>query len=174
MAEFKLDTSGYVADHVEPGQHHQVKPVAWTDLDPFTQGYVEALFADLWKPEGRGWKWEPAYNGYVRPDYHPLGTGAKWEDYPSDVDADEAWIVDHDCDGPPRFSDLSPEALAMILRVTRAAKRQIEDGDIGVSGVGPREQGASLWRECQRGRWRDVHLRPLTITLADNGKIHLN
>jgi hypothetical protein len=38
-ASYHLDTSGYV------GTFHTGQPaVAWSDLDPFTQGYIEALF----------------------------------------------------------------------------------------------------------------------------------
>lgn len=44
MAEFTLDTSGHV-EH--PHGSDDVSAIYWTDLTPFEQGYVEALFASL-------------------------------------------------------------------------------------------------------------------------------
>lgn len=42
MTEFKLDTSGEI---MRPSPNGFIYPTAWPDLDPFTQGYIEALFA---------------------------------------------------------------------------------------------------------------------------------
>lgn len=48
MAEFTLDTSGYVGPTDLPNGT-QALAVTWSHLDPFGQGYIEALFAT---PEG--------------------------------------------------------------------------------------------------------------------------
>lgn len=45
-AVFRLDTSGFVRLRRE-GPWGVADDHAWSDLDPFTQGYIEALFADL-------------------------------------------------------------------------------------------------------------------------------
>lgn len=46
MGEFTLDTSGVVHIRTEP--HGDWRGIGWSDLDAFTQGYVEALFASRW------------------------------------------------------------------------------------------------------------------------------
>jgi len=43
-SEFKLDTSGEV--RLQNGVSIHGPPLKWSDLDPFQQGYTEALFAD--------------------------------------------------------------------------------------------------------------------------------
>ena len=42
---FQLDTSGYVAMGSEHGARFAGINMVWSDLSPFAQGYVEALFA---------------------------------------------------------------------------------------------------------------------------------
>lgn len=44
MPQFQLDTSGAVAIHGRRSQPNPAEFTAWDHLDPFTQGYVEALF----------------------------------------------------------------------------------------------------------------------------------
>jgi hypothetical protein len=44
--------------------------------------------------EALGWKFEAAYNGYVRADYHPNGPASEWASYPSEIDAEEACFID--------------------------------------------------------------------------------
>lgn len=47
MSDFKLDTSGEVRVYTnvgEPGGTRK-RDWRWSDLDPFTQGYIEAVFA---------------------------------------------------------------------------------------------------------------------------------
>ncbi len=46
MSGFQLDTSGEVPRVAPNGDPVIVAPYVWPDLDPFTQGYVEAMFAD--------------------------------------------------------------------------------------------------------------------------------
>lgn len=47
---FQLDTSGTVAGYaLTPADVcNTPSTIRWLDLDPFTQGYVEALFAGVW------------------------------------------------------------------------------------------------------------------------------
>lgn len=87
MTEFKLDTSGYVKVTHEDGQWHRY---VWSDLSPFTQGYIEALFASAWA--------EPKFR-------------SDWllRDVVKGVPEDE-WRTDR-----PAFSDLAPETLARII-----------------------------------------------------------
>lgn len=49
MTTFQLDTSGSVLLTLPPND--VFKHVFWTDLDPFTQGYVEALLRDIRWPD---------------------------------------------------------------------------------------------------------------------------
>jgi hypothetical protein len=48
MAEFTLDTSGVVT-YFDRTTHHTLS-VQWSDLSPFAQGYIEALFESLEHP----------------------------------------------------------------------------------------------------------------------------
>jgi len=48
MQTFTLDTTGLVPCPAVPdGVQPLALAIAWTDLDPFAQGYIEALFAEL-------------------------------------------------------------------------------------------------------------------------------
>jgi hypothetical protein len=58
---FQLDTSG----HVSSDEHGWSE--AWSDLDPFTQGYVEAFLRDCWSRRMRDvhgglWPVKPAFS----------------------------------------------------------------------------------------------------------------
>lgn len=64
MSDFQLDTSGCVLAPVDPnraGMDDTWKRFRWSDLTPFEQGYVKAMFAstanheDGWSLERRGW-----------------------------------------------------------------------------------------------------------------------
>lgn len=56
MTTFTLDTSGAVevAGRVLEGGLARHRAYRWPDLDPFTQGYVEALFSSLGPPFHKG------------------------------------------------------------------------------------------------------------------------
>lgn len=84
MPEFILDTTGQV---LQPAQGRFVASatVKWSDLDAFTQGYIEALFFTS-KPV--------------------------WEDGVTEEDAQQAYDDMVEALG---FSDLAPEALARII-----------------------------------------------------------
>jgi hypothetical protein len=144
MTDFTLDTSGRVnlgkASWVGHNEH-----VEWSDLDPFTRGYVEALFASIHVPGPNG---------------------------------DEGLLY-------PAFSDLSPEALALILRDCEQAgslapARTIGMGETehGMSALYPPTAfgGRLFWTERQQQSPRRLSLAafpPLTPYLADDGKVHL-
>lgn len=78
---------------------------------------------------------------------------------------------------PYRFSDLSPEALAMILADCERRLRHCpsEGSDPGPSfartGEVPRECGRRFWKWRQQGNTKNFP--PLTPYLADDGKVHL-
>jgi hypothetical protein len=93
-------------------------PVAWSDLSPFAQGYVEAMFAE-WGP-----RLEAQTAGLAQPKSHRRLC----------------------------FSDLSPEAIALVLRLCD------ETGD----GPGTPEHGRILFR-----------LHPLIPDLDGAGKVRL-
>lgn len=66
-----------------------------------------------------------------------------------------------------KFSDLSPEALAMILR---------EDGQIRhalPTLPDKHDAGAHCWSERQAGLLRNLGLPPLTPVLSEDGKVNL-
>lgn len=41
-----------------------------------------------------GWEFSPAYNGYIRPDYHPDGPAHQFASYPSELAAEDACFID--------------------------------------------------------------------------------
>lgn len=127
-----LDTSGFVKNPRKSSPHSY----QWSDLSPFVQGYVEALFAE------------------ARPGYDDAGLGGHYV-----------------CG----FSDLAPEALAMILRDCgeryAAFSWQRPSAD-----ASERKAGAMFWEQRQRAEWIDrlVHpLPPLRIYLNNAGKVML-
>ena len=126
--EFTLDTSSVV----ERGEAYGGRFV-WEDFDPFTQGYVEALFESAW------------------PDLlqQLIAKGMS-----------EA--ADHDDSVQPEFSDLSPEALAMILRDCAALSKYY------AKSVGG---GSKAWSDRHSGEWPGFP--PLTPHLSDCGRVHL-
>lgn len=67
-----------------------------------------------------------------------------------------------------RFSDLSPEALALILRDCAERLTQICWPDENTS-----QDGRDFWESRQRG-FLIPGFRPLTVSLDDDGKAHLS
>lgn len=124
---FTLDTSGYV-EH--PRGSDDVSAIYWSDLTPFAQGYVEALFAS------------------ERPGYDDAGLGGHYV-----------------CG----FSDLSPEALALILRDCAAF---IETAHPPTSPDNDQRRGRAFWRLRQLNRYAGMW-PPLTVSLDDDGKVRL-
>jgi hypothetical protein len=93
MTEFAFDTSGFVNGRPEG---IRTRRWYWSDLDPFTRGYIEAMFASL----DRDFMGEP-----------------RLREQAMDAEGVTSYLN-------VGFSDLSPEALASILadcgRVVRA------------------------------------------------------
>lgn len=76
MSEVSFDTSGTVwllADRAPGATFAYDKPVEWSDLDDFTQGYIEALFAGCHtRPAGGNSVAEEAdYDGFAFSDLAP-------------------------------------------------------------------------------------------------------
>lgn len=67
------------------------------------------------------------------------------------------------------FSDLSPEALALILRDCEANREAL--AAIGIHGPGTAQSGADFWR--LRNTCKMTTFPPLVPFLADDGRVHL-
>lgn len=121
----------------------------WTDLDAFTQGYVEALAASA---------------GEIVPRWNAMDERTELE--------------------PMGFSDLAPEALAQIIADCSAYVRMLQ-GDY--SDDARRTMGGAFWAarngdgeafrytrlDLPALRERAALFSPLTVSLADDGKVHL-
>lgn len=136
---FTLDTSGAVASTVRFGL-----PYAWSDLDAFAQGYVEALFASACpRCRGAGEFIQTWHAGNLHERLRDHGSGFGW----------------FRCD--LGFSSLSPEALAMILADCAAYQASRPSGQVG----------AVFWLYRDEGELSDFP--PLTVSLGDDGKVRL-
>lgn len=163
MGEFKLDTSGEIVLPY-PHLHPHPRGYRWSDLDPFTQGYVEALFASLrarWCKRGHEPEGIHFLSRYVR------CSKCGQRGIPSNGSRKAGrsrritWLK------RLGFFDLSPEALAMILRDCERFQQVSPPPMDSLGTVG----GAWLWHFRQNGQF--AAYRPLTITLADDGNVHL-
>lgn len=134
-----LDTSGSVR---RPGF---ARPLRWTDLDAFEQGYIEALFGSL-----------PRLNSRMD------GSGAEGPVLLT------AFGIGHRIG--LGFSDLAPETLAAILRDCTRYEEQTGGGPPSEPYWGmTKEMGAEFFRHRQFERWPDFP--PLRVTLNDAGKV---
>jgi hypothetical protein len=139
VIDFTLDTSGAIRTTSPPNNIHHA---FWSDFDPFTQGYVEALFASLIAELRESGDCLPNLNGAGI----SFGVG---------------------------FSDLSPEALALILRDCAAIKEALgceldaRDGREIWNDRAKRFPGGSL-ALYMRNRFP-----PLRVFLSDEGRICL-
>lgn len=133
-----FDTSGHF--HIMPGHplHRFMRAniLTWDDLTPFQQGYVEALFESAW-PDLLS---QFIAKGMSEPEDHA------------------------DC-VKPEFSDLSPDALAMILADCERFR--------GRTSSQSRAVGALFWKNRAGGYLSDDGWMPLRVSLSDDGKIHL-
>jgi hypothetical protein len=128
MEAFTLDTAGLVslpASVVIASGNRQCSPVAWSDLSPFVQGYIEAL-----------------------------------AEY-SDRELGEAFERRHGAGEVIGFSDLSPEALALILKDCEHARAS-----------DTAEAGRLFWTMRQGGKL--TAFPRLTVSLSDEGKVLLS
>lgn len=181
MTTFTLDTGGVVLAISLKGLDGTARYEAetygrtyrWSDLDAFTQGYVEELFAD-WHhracvlPFVKGREW-PRFEDHP-PNAFPASftdaTGKRWD------------IVRHhgqwkrtDCQTPgefPAFSDLSPGALKLILADCAWVYGKMTRGSPTVA----HQAGGYLWRE-RNGAGGYDGFPPLTASLSDDGKVKL-
>lgn len=150
---FQLDTSGVVYAVLRHDVHAHAD-MTWSDLTPFTQGYVEAMFTSLMEtPKLAAWL---------------AGMSAKKQGQPisnapfvSDASIAPAWRAGWrgDVAIEPRFSDLAPETLAAILK----------DCEANSSTDSTKRSGALFWRNRQEGAVPDFP--PLTLTLSDDGEV---
>lgn len=151
---FQLDTSGSVLrPHPTPEDLSGAwasTPVQWSDLSPFTQGYIEAVLRSVRKGcdhcEGRG-----EVGGW-------LGQTAESGGYYSEPC--------EDC--VPAFSDLAPETLAQIIADCEARLAQYSVSRDGAEDI---ERGRRFFNRRQEG-WREANgFTPQTIQLCDDGKV---
>lgn len=96
---FQLDTSGFVPTPDGTGGPNNCGRRDWSDLSPFTQGYIEALFAE----HGEALTHE-AWLNQTHIDIEHLGGRAR------------------------AFSDLAPETLARIIADCERGEARIGDG----------------------------------------------
>lgn len=148
---FTLDTSGEV---ILPAsfvwERHGSPIIRFSDLDPFTQGYVEALLTP--NPHAvRDLSWRPSCPQCV----------------------ESRFTCDAHHKTYPRFADLAPETLATTLR--DCAQRQGKHPQIlqgyNLRWNGTAERGEGFWKERQAGR--EPYFPPLTPYLGDDGKVYL-
>lgn len=194
MAASTLDTSGAVAlsRHYwrETPQGRVGLPVrhtTWSDLDPFTQGYVEALFASLVEAARKAM---PARSGdcptirvkrltisslnimsgdhgpeRVEWRVEPCGRPLFGKDREAGVcgSCAKSWAIEGN--RPLAFHHLAPETLTRIMEDCEAARRQPYPG-------GPYTRGDWFWDDRQAGRLART-FPPLAPYLGDDGKVYL-
>lgn len=173
MHEFTFDTSGAVDLHPPGPLRPGVIQTVWTDLDAFTQGYIEALF------------------------FTEQGTGEAGTDYASGLWTEvEPGLWSNEFG----FADLAAEALQHIIQVCTmfqdsngAALQHCDERDEGPDGnsrLYPRQAGRDFWLTRNRhgagfndGSWPEPYASALTEAaksfgdvstyLGDDGKVHL-
>lgn len=126
MTTFQLDTSGRVEC---PASFQPLGWAIWSDLTPFAQGYVEAMFDT------------------------PVGPA-------------ELWVG-------KAFSDLAPATLARIVEDCERVADHAEffADDPGASFWLNRQSGWPAW--CARRPDLPGRFPPLTVVLADDGRVYL-
>lgn len=136
-----LDTSGDVGPM--PAGPMNERFMRWSDLDPFTQGYIEAALSSIRKGceycSGRG-----EVGGW-------LGQTAESGGYYSEP-CDEC---------VPAFSDLAQETLARIIADCEAFQPSPVTA----------EHGRRVWALRQRGEY-GRGFPPQTVILRDDGKVY--
>lgn len=145
---------GWIAPHGARQGYAGPNRILWSDLDAFTQGYIEAMFD--------GWAVAPQ-----------IGRGDAWDWALTDMNDAEWWCDDKPADAPdfraPAFSDLAPETLSRIIADCRAARE-------GYRAANTKDCGASFWagRNDPGGCWQYLvtdGFPPLTVQLDDDGRI---
>jgi hypothetical protein len=144
---FTIDTSGRVActDPTKPCICHAA---TWDRLDAFTQGYVEALFAELDQARLAAYR------------------AAPWGSRGREVPVRAA------------FSWLAPETLARIMEDCGRALRDRRSGYYAESAVAgkqfwaARQEAFRSWGHAFAYQFRN-DFPPLTLYLGDDGKVRL-
>lgn len=174
---FQLDTSGAVR-----GPFNVTGYLTFDDLDPFTQGYVEALFAaleamrpprdcaDLLLTDGSARKVniQVGHGGWRmrRPRWRRDGGWCVWDAGWCSIakPARGVWFILP----PPAFYRLARETLARIIEDCALA---------GPFWCMPKtaEGGRNFWAARQNpGKWNNTGtFPPLTVSLGDDGKVYL-
>lgn len=141
MSTFTLDTSGVVPAQGPTQARTAYWPERrWTDLDPFTQGYIEALFASLATPP---------FTDHPHLQREGVCFGET--------------IVG--------YSDLAPEALALILKDCAAYCAL----PMRTGYAAGRYHGRNFWDQRSRGLFCNIGIGfpPLTPYLREDGKVAL-
>jgi hypothetical protein len=126
-----FDIGGAVFLGAPEGYGYPGRPFRWTDLDAFTQGYVEQVLKTVW------------------------------------LSLDRATLDGMSLTGQcMAFSDLSPEALAAILRDCAEAQSKM-----GAAYGKHSSEGAAFWANRQTGWY--ASFPPLSAYLGDDGKVYL-
>jgi hypothetical protein len=116
MTEFKLDTSGEVR-----GGFLGLTAISWSDLDAFTQGYVEAMLDGI--------RYERTSAGVNKGDHY-----RKWDER---VNCVRSRLL--------AFRDLAPETLARIMKECASYRASRLGRAMNT------EAGAKFWAQRQAG-----------------------
>lgn len=147
MPEFILDTSGAVIDNRPGWAKHPV--VYWHQLDPFTQGYIEALVASM-----QDTYWTHSQPGYIANDRWVIGF--------SDLAPETLARIIEDCAAIKAHLD---ETWAAAMKWSKAEQHP----DFPSTG-----QKAWAWRQAGFARQMFPPLAlTLTLTIGDDGKVYL-
>lgn len=192
---FQLDTSGFVAMGSEHGSRFAGINMVWSDLSPFTQGCIEALFADAPQPDGhkpteamrRGLEAlaaEPDGRLAIHDFYRAMGVSNRGRYLVLNRMADRHWIENRGSAGkdspdyiallpwgrtalrPLGFSDLAPEALARIIADCEACPPIYRAEWPDMAAAGRR-----FWLDRQADILSILSVPPLTVQLGDDGKV---
>lgn len=161
--DMKFDTSG------------SVNGTAWSDISPFAQGYVEAMFASLRpdfyrikagvKPYG-GKRLKVAYRMFD-PDGGPLREVTGYVHVSASKIATAQRLYRAEELELPGFADLAPETLARIIadcEEWRSTDRDVYSNDWESAGRG-------FWAMRQSEVGEVPAFPPLTVQLGDDGKV---
>lgn len=146
MSGFELDTSGVVPAVGPTSPRTPYWPERkWSDLTPFCQGFIRAMFESL--------PWSNVYCDDCPPDGYPTDKTRCSE-----------------CPRLHRFDIISPSALERIMRDCRHDQEvgfRIGSGEDRSSA----KAGRLFWKERQSGSLFDCP--PLTVSLDDAGRVTL-
>jgi hypothetical protein len=176
MPEFVLDTAGQAARPKSYKGFGVDRALKWSDLDAFTQGYIEALFFTENEP-GTSREDRLTTRGTVRKPWEHDASEGRQKDMPGDYG----------------FADLAPESLLAILgdcqKFCAGPYRQVELCDENTPDEA--QAGRDFWYTRNGhgcgfwdGDWPEPYATQLTdacksfgevdIYLGDDGKVYLS